>query len=105
MDRNVPLLLFHLFVYFKSSWLTLNHQENNRSGPEDWYESDAMWEGNSNAAAERQQDVLKENMRSADTDISEVCDYIVPDQRSSLNFILLFLFVWGFCFFFWFSLQ
>lgn len=53
-----------------------------------------MCEGNSNAAAERQQDVLKEKMRSADTDISEVCDYIVPDQRSSLNFILLFLFVW-----------
>lgn len=53
-----------------------------------------MCEGNSNAAAERQQDVLKEKMRSADTDISEICDYIVPDQRSSLNFILLFLFVW-----------
>lgn len=59
-----------------------------------------MCEGNSNAAAERQQDVLKEKMRSADTDISEVCDYIVPDQRSSLNFILLFLFVWFFLVFF-----
>lgn len=51
-------------------------------------------------AMQQQQDVLKEKMRSSDTDISEVCDYIVPDQRSSLNFILLFLFVWFFLVFF-----